>query len=206
MQVQSLLPGFEAPRAPTDRLLFCAMPGARTAACVVERGERLRRECALRAPLLAARRFHITLQHLGNHAGLPQSLVERAVRAAAKVSHPPFAIDLDRVATFTGRSREPGQRPVVLLAADGGTALRGLDAALALELRRERFDARISKFTPHLTLLYDERWIPERGIEPVRWTVREFVLVRSLIGRGRPYDILGRWPLSGADAARTRVA
>jgi 2'-5' RNA ligase len=35
--------------------------------------------------------------------------------------------------------------------------------------------------------------IPETPIEPINFTIREFVLVNSLIGQGR-HDVLRRWP------------
>jgi len=50
--------------------------------------------------------------------------------------------------------------------------------------------------TPHLTLLYDARRVDEQPIDPIRWTVREFVLVHSLLGQTR-YIPLGKWPLRG---------
>jgi len=53
-----------------------------------------------------------------------------------------------------------------------------------------------SSFTPHVTLLYDGRVVTERLVEPIRWTVREFVLVRSLLGKTR-HIVIGRWPLRG---------
>jgi 2'-5' RNA ligase len=51
-------------------------------------------------------------------------------------------------------------------------------------------------FTPHVTLLYDRRCIDEQPIEPVGWTVREFALVLSLIGKTQHVP-LGRWQLRG---------
>jgi 2'-5' RNA ligase len=50
--------------------------------------------------------------------------------------------------------------------------------------------------SPHITLLYDKRLIPEHAIEPVRWTAGEIVLVESHVGEGR-YSFLGRWNLGG---------
>jgi len=50
------------------------------------------------------------------------------------------------------------------------------------------------QFTPHVTLLYDERGIAEQPIEPINWIVNEFVLVHSLLGRGR-YIPLEKWLL-----------
>ena len=48
-----------------------------------------------------------------------------------------------------------------------------------------------SNFTPHVTLLYDTRDVEEYPIEPIGWTVKEFVLIRSLNG----HEHLVRWPL-----------
>jgi 2'-5' RNA ligase len=38
--------------------------------------------------------------------------------------------------------------------------------------------------------------VARRAIEPITWTVNEFVLVRSLVGQGR-HEVLARWPLHG---------
>jgi 2'-5' RNA ligase len=50
------------------------------------------------------------------------------------------------------------------------------------------------KFTPHVTLLYDDRMVPEQAVEPISWRVREFVLTHSLLGKTQHVE-LGRWPL-----------
>jgi len=50
--------------------------------------------------------------------------------------------------------------------------------------------------TPHLTLLYDARRVAEQPITRIGWTMREFVLVHSLLGQKR-YIPLGKWPLCG---------
>ena len=51
-------------------------------------------------------------------------------------------------------------------------------------------------FTPHLTLGYDEKIIPEHPIQPVSWTVRDFVLIQSSVGRSH-YTTIGRWIFRG---------
>jgi 2'-5' RNA ligase len=51
-----------------------------------------------------------------------------------------------------------------------------------------------SQYEPHMTLLWDEVAVAERAIEPVRWTVSDFVLIHSLHGRSQHVE-LGRWPL-----------
>jgi RNA 2',3'-cyclic 3'-phosphodiesterase len=51
-------------------------------------------------------------------------------------------------------------------------------------------------FQPHVTLAYDKLRLKPFAVEPVSWTVREFVLVHSLLGR-TTHIPLGRWPLRG---------
>jgi 2'-5' RNA ligase len=43
-------------------------------------------------------------------------------------------------------------------------------------------------------LLYDDRHLDNQPISPIRWWVREFVLVHSLLGRTH-YNFLARFPL-----------
>ena len=49
-------------------------------------------------------------------------------------------------------------------------------------------------FTPHMTLLYDQRRLPLQPVQPLRWHVGEFLLVRSFLGQTR-YQLEGRWQL-----------
>ena len=49
-------------------------------------------------------------------------------------------------------------------------------------------------FTPHITLLYDNKALPAIAIEPIAWMAGEFVLVHSLIGQ-TVHIRLGSWPL-----------
>jgi 2'-5' RNA ligase len=55
-------------------------------------------------------------------------------------------------------------------------------------------DTTKSRYTPHMTLLYDDSLVMERPVETMAWTVREFVLVRSLLGQ-TVHVPLARWPL-----------
>jgi 2'-5' RNA ligase len=48
--------------------------------------------------------------------------------------------------------------------------------------------------TPHLTFLYGDHRVPDLDIDLISWTVREFVLGRSVHGQSRHMQ-LGRWPL-----------
>jgi RNA 2',3'-cyclic 3'-phosphodiesterase len=194
MPEQFSLSGFDVVPKPTARLFFAIFPDAAAAARIAGLAQRLRREHGLKDNPLGTERLHITLHHLGDYAGLPQGVVAEAISAAATIAMPQFEVTFDRALSFHGR---PGNRPFVLRGCDGlvtlGTFHRVLGAALykaGLAGGRAK-----SQYTPHVTLLYDDSLILERPVETVTWTVREFVLVHSLLGR-TVHVPLARWPLS----------
>lgn len=177
--------------ARTDRLFFAVAPDAAARERIHALAVHLRAELALRGRPLGPERYHVTLAFLGDHAGLPPRLVEQVSACAGTIALPPFDVALDRVASF---ARGRGS-PLVLLGGDGVAGLRALAAALAGRLHDvARTDAR--PYTPHLTLLRDDRVVAERPVAPIAWTAREFVLVHSAVGQGR-HTVLGRWPLRG---------
>jgi 2'-5' RNA ligase len=97
--------------------------------------------------------------------------------------------------SFAGR---PGNHPLVLRGSDGVAALTALQQALVVAMEKAGFKLRKSHFTPHVTLLYGDRCIAEQVVEPVAWSVREFVLVHSLLRRKleqkqKQYVPLARW-------------
>ena len=60
----------------------------------------------------------------------------------------------------------------------------------------------VSSYLPHVTLLHGHAVDAIReSIVPIRWTVREFVLVRCFFGQARQ-EVVERWPLEPAPAAR----
>ena len=175
----------------TDGLFFGAFPDAATAARVVRQGQALCEDHRLTGRLFAASRLHVTLVRLGEYEGLPPRLLAWAREAAATVAMAPFEVNLDQALSFHGRS---GHRPFVLRGGEGG-ALADLRQALRTGMIQARLRSWASPhFTPHMTLLYDERLVPAETIAPIRWTVREFVLVHSMLGRTRHVP-LGRWRL-----------
>ncbi len=189
---QLALPGFDAPTKPTDRLFFAIFPDADTAAHVARLAEQLRGEHQMKGKPLATKRFHVTLHHLGDYAGLPPDVVAAASEAAAAVAMPSFDVAFDYTMSFLSRR---GSLPLVLRGHDGIAAATAFQHALAASLEKAGFaGASKAQFTPHLTLLYDGHRVMERPVEPVSWTVREFVLVHSVLGRTR-HVVLGQWPL-----------
>jgi 2'-5' RNA ligase len=72
---------------------------------------------------------------------------------------------------------------------------RGLHTPLASALKRVGLGAATQRdFRPHVTLTYDEVRAKPAAIDPVAWTVCDFVLVHSQLGKTAHHH-LGRWPL-----------
>jgi RNA 2',3'-cyclic 3'-phosphodiesterase len=135
--------------------------------------------------------FHVSLHGIGDYAELPRDAVAAIGEAVSAVTMPPFAVAFDRVTNF-GRGRK---QALVLVGDDGVTGLRMFQRELVMALRKIGFARRKEPpYNPHVTLLYDEGEIADQAVEEIRWTVREFVLVRSLHGQGRHLP-LARWPL-----------
>ncbi|UGB37094.1 RNA 2',3'-cyclic phosphodiesterase [Frateuria soli] len=187
---QSSLGGFAAPH-PTDRLFFAVVPPPEVAERVAALAGQLRGGLGLRGRPRPTGHLHVTLHHLGDFAGLPQRRVDEARAAATAVALPSFEARFDRVGSFRGRA---GKHPFVLLGAEGSTGLAALYEALATQLVAAGLVRRERAFVPHLTLLYDACTVAPQPVEPLRWTVREFLLIHSLLGRTE-YRVLGRWPL-----------
>lgn len=117
----------------------------------------------------------------GNSCALGKTLRIGLFRA-----FPGIDVVLDRALSFRGGD----SHPFVLVGGAGLEELRSfhrtLGAALGLSTTR---------FTPHLTVLYDKKLIPEHPIMPVMWKACEFALVHSYVRLSR-YAIIGRWPLT----------
>ncbi|WP_211467586.1 2'-5' RNA ligase family protein [Collimonas silvisoli] len=191
MPEQLFLPGFEATRYPTDRLFFAIIPTADAVAAIVRQRGLLRDGYGLKGRLIGSGRLHVTLSYLGDYLGLPPDIVTAAMTAAASVRAAPFEVEFDRTMSFRGR---PRNHPLVLLGNNGVAALRAFQQTLGMAQERAGLGTAESHYTPHMTLLYDNYSLPVRSIEPISWTVHEFVLVHSLLGQTR-HVTLARWPL-----------
>ena len=189
MPDQLLFPGITAARPSTDGVFFAVLPDAGARVRIGDLTQGLREKYALTGRPLAER-VHVSLQGLGEYPSFPDDMVARAIEAAAAVTLAPFTVAFDRVMSFSGK---PGQLPLVLRG-EGAAGITMLQQALGAALAKAGL--RGGQSAPHLTLLYDARCIDEQPIEPIEWTVRQFVLVHSLLGKGA-YKSLGRWPLRG---------
>jgi len=189
----------DPPPKPSDSLFFALIPDAAAIARIERLVPALRSAHGLKGKAIDTPRLHVTLHHLGHHAGLPAALVAAASEAAQSIAAAPFALLLDRAASFP----KPRNAPFVLLAGDRAVDGEGDSESGVTAFQRMLGEAMQgaglggwvqSRFTPHLTLLYDDQRVAEQRIEPIEWMVREFVLVRSLLGRGTHLPVM-RWPL-----------
>jgi 2'-5' RNA ligase len=176
----------------TDRLFFAIFPDPEAAARIAQLADQLCAENDVDGRPLTAGQLHVTLDFLGNYAGLPQDIIAMASAAAATVAMPRFEVAFDRAASFPGNRRS---QPLVLLGNDGVVALTALQRTLRQALDAAGLPAASkSGYKPHVTVLYGKRGLAEQPIEAVGWTAREFALVHSRIGL-RQYTTLGRWSL-----------
>jgi 2'-5' RNA ligase len=187
---------FGAETPATDGLFLAVLPETQARPRIEGTAQQLRNRHELKGRLLAPDRYHISLFSFGEHNGLPPRLVSEVMKAAAAIEASPFDVAFDRAVSFYGGK----QRPLVLCGGDGLAKLVALQRFVDVAMQKARLGRAKQQFVPHVTLLYDENGIEEQPIERIGWTVTEFVLVHSLLGRGQ-YNILGRWPLR-ADGVR----
>ena len=168
-----------------------------------ELGARVQRTHRLTGKLRPKGLLHATLFSFGRYDG-PDEKVDRLIDFVRIISggffYPCFDVRFDRVMGF-GRGNK--NKAIVAVGGAGVSPLIEFQQSLGRELEAAGLPAPAAgHFKPHVTLLYDRRAVPEQAAEPIAWTVREFALIHSNIGRSR-YDVLGKWPLlEGAAAAR----
>lgn len=181
----------------TDRLFFAIVPPAPTVTQVYAWQQDLRVRHGLWGRPLPMDRLNITLCHLGDYIGLPQSVVAQAREAAGRVKSAAFDITFDRALTFTGRVRN---RPFVLRSGDGAPGVRSFQRELGEAMTASGLGKFVRPYTPHMTLLYDTADVTEHAIDPVAWRAVEFRLIHSLLGQTR-HITLGAWALDNAMVA-----
>jgi RNA 2',3'-cyclic 3'-phosphodiesterase len=193
MPEQLSLPGFE-PTSAIDFVFFALLLGAENASQFVKLREGLCEENGLKGQRVAKNLLHLTLHGIGAYDGLPRDVVERAKQAGAAILAKPFDVVFDYAMSF---NRKHDGRPLVLCPGDE-VALLAFHRTLGEAMKHVGFRRVTSRFKPHMTLLYGDRMLTRQSVEAVRWSIRDFVLVQSLRGRGQSkYIQLARWPLRG---------
>ena len=168
-----------------ENLFFCLRLPSSTAARADDLARKFSREYGLCGPLRGAQLYHASLHGLGMFDTVPKALAALAAEAARTVRMPPFDVQFDRIMSFANKDKNP----LVLLGGGDLSGLREFHARLGDALRNARFKRIQKSFTPHVTLLYDSRVVPETPIAPVSWTVRNFALVHSPYGQSRHDEI-----------------
>ena len=175
-----------------ERIFFACLPDAETRGAhpcdggTVESGEH-----GFEAKLILPEHLHVTLFHLGDWAALPEEIVRLAKDAASQVKAAPFEVAFTRAESFRNST---GVYPFVLTS--DVAPWRELHGALGAALTKIGLGgATKGEFKPHMTLTYDKLRVKPMQIAPVLWTVRDFVLVHSQLGK-TAHMHLGRWMLS----------
>ena len=173
-------------------VFFGTRPPAAAAVPITRVGQELVRSQRLVAKLLPPERLHVSLFSVGGFSGAyPPAVINAAKAVADTVSMAPFTVAFNRVTSFAGGN---GRQALVLTGDEGVAGLVRFQQVLSLAMKKAGLGLRQKeRFTPHVTMMYADHKC-DFAIEPISWTVDEFVLVDSLWGQSRHVQ-LGRWPL-----------
>jgi 2'-5' RNA ligase len=181
------------PRA-TDRLFFAVFPDRAAVTRLTALGEELRSRHGLKGRVLAPERLHVSLHHVGDYLGVPDAAVTQACEIAAGIRLPAFSVAFNSARSLRGR---PDNQPFVVRGDDGVIGLTKLQRRLGAALETAGLGRSAERYAPHVTVMYGDRFVVRQPVEPeIAWTVREFVLVHSLLGQSA-YHALRRFRLAG---------
>ncbi|MBZ9733155.1 2'-5' RNA ligase [Mesorhizobium sp. CA18] len=186
------------PKRP-DRVFFALFLQARDRAAFWSLQRHLCDLNGITGTLLLKERFHITQQHVGDYKRLRSKIEFAAKRAGRMVEMPAFEVTFSHAVSFPGRPAAKGRppsRPFVLLADDGPVC--ELSRLIGIAMKANGLKS-ADHFVPHMTIAYDEKFVPRQPIEPIGFVAREFVLIHSLRGL-TIYKDLSRWPLMAASS------
>jgi 2'-5' RNA ligase len=162
------------------------MPAADVARDMVGLGALAKRDYDLQGQLFPPHRLHVTMHHFGKHSGPPENIIARVQEAASTIRAERFEVSFDFMEMWSD---------ALVLRGTAMTALGELHRKLSDALKKVGLDEWVKGgFTPHVTLMRDRGYVETQMVKTFRWTVREFVLVNSLIGR-TTYVPLGAWQL-----------
>lgn len=176
---------------------FALLPDAGVRAQFVALGDRLQRTHRIGGTLIAADTLRLDLCPMGRPERLAYSAEQAMLAAGAAVTLAGFKLTFD---SATRLRTHAAQFPLVLTASAAGTAA-------ALELRKALAAAQaavglqviaVTGFSAYVALMQgDTVNAAEELINPIDWTVREFVLIRHFFG-GLRHEVIARWPLAAA--------
>lgn len=172
---------------PTDRLFFAVRPDAETVEAICSARGKLCEKAGLSGPEVPPEQLHVTLWRVGDYVVPPTAEeIDGILRQAGTIELPPFRVSF-RCAKSLGRGA------LVLCGGRGNADLEKLSIRLRDALTPPGAERRRA-FLPQMTLMRSETILPERRIRAIVWTVREIVLVHSLLGRAT-HRLVGCLPL-----------
>ena len=129
---------------------------------------------------------HISLLGFGRFDHVAPAQIDKLDARLRALNVPAFAVGFDRLMTFGPRGA------VVLTGLDCIGSLRDFQGRICETLQ---LPPHVRNFTPHMTIAYARRMVPQREIGLISWQVRELRLIHSL---RKPYRhvIKARWPLA----------
>jgi 2'-5' RNA ligase len=135
-------------------------------------------------------RLHVTLLSLPEYDAVPDGMVDQLIEMAAGIEAPRFRIVLDRLVC--------GAHSALLAPSEPVEGLRLFRERLGFTMIRSGFGLRLGRrFSPHVTLLYNNWRMFDETIDPISWQVEDFVLIHSHVGATKHVE-LGRWTLGEA--------
>ncbi|MBL8518344.1 MAG: 2'-5' RNA ligase family protein [Betaproteobacteria bacterium] len=197
---QGFLTGIEPLRPllyPGENWFFALRVPQQAAERIHDLAFRLRNQHNLRGEPFPLWQYHVSLQGLMPQPLRNESWLTAGLRAGGSVRAAPFSVQFDRVVTLPGGSREASRRSACVLTAsgDGDLGVRLLRNLLGTSMKTANLKgASLGRFLPHVSMLYDEVRVPQYGVEPIRWTATEFVLIHRP-ERGAKYEQFESWPL-----------
>ena len=175
-----------------ERIFFACLPGAETSARIHALAIAQKEDHGFRAIPILPEHLHVTLFHLGDWQAMPEEVVRLSKGATEHVRVAPFEVTFNRVESFRNRT---GIYPFVLTG--DAAQWRALHASLAAALKKVGLGAAtLGDFQPHITLIYDEIRAKPASVDTIGWTVRDFVLIHSRLGKTTHHH-LAYWPLDG---------
>lgn len=128
-------------------------------------------------------RLHMTLWFLGDEVSAAHEHAIRHELRSVRVPAPQIVL----------RVPDTWRNHVAVLMPQDSPDLRSLHSAIGEAIGA----ASDPQWQPHVTLARKALHArPPEAIEPIRWTVRDFALVHSVLGPQARYDIIERYPLA----------
>jgi 2'-5' RNA ligase len=174
---------------PTDRLLFAVRPDAEAVEAICRARRELCEKTGLSGADVPPQQLHVPLLRVADYV-VPPTVedIDAILRQASTVEMLPFRVSF-------GRVKSVGRGALVLTAGRGSTKLETLSTRLRDALTGRAIEGEHA-VASHMTLMRSETILRARRVEPIAWTVREVVLVHSLLGKAT-HRVVGRLPLRG---------